>query len=448
MEKGIEELVPPHNLDAEMSVLGAVLLDSEIVPELGTILKPEDFYRRPHQLLFRTILQLANEEDKVDAVTLHARLVRESIVDEVGGKAYLASLLQTLPSTAHVLAHAKLVKECAIRRRLMRTCDEIRAESMTGRLDCENLVDLAEQRIFEISNEDGKNETVEVGDILAETVEKIGAMQGARGGITGIDTGYYRLNDRTGGFQRGDLVIIAARPSMGKTTFAINCALNACLGDGSTVLFFSLEMGAEQILTNMLCATASVDASRLRRGQLSKPDWDKLHDAATRLHGAPFLIDTSSGVTPMSIRTKARRVKARRGKLDLIIVDYLQMMGTPSAESRQQEIAMISRALKGLARELECPVLALSQLNRALESRKDHRPQLSDLRESGAIEQDADLIVFLHREDYYSGEAQAPDQGRKTEVIIGKQRNGPTGKVELLFFPNRLRFENYAEGIE
>ncbi len=290
-------------------------------------------------------------------------------------------------------------------------------------------------------------------DILNDTISKLMTIEDNGRGLTGVGTKFYKLDDMTGGFQPGDLVIVAARPSMGKTTFALNCALNASRDQGACVLFFSLEMGQHQILTNMLAAAEGIDASRIRRGTMTQVDHDRLNRAADSLYRLPFYIDSSTAVTPMMIRTKARRVKMRVGRLDLVVVDYLQLMNVPGAESRQQEIAAISRSLKALARELDCPVIALSQLNRALESRKDHRPQLSDLRESGAIEQDADLILFLHREDYYreTSENEASDmkeRGKKTELIVGKHRNGPTGTVHLVFLPQFLQFQNMAMGVE
>jgi replicative DNA helicase len=444
---------PPQDLDAEMSVIGAVLLDNDVISDVASVLKAEDFYSPPHRTLYDVILKQFRSGEKVDVITLSSALTREGLMDAVGGKPYLASIFQSIPSIAHVETHAKLVRECAIRRKLMEASDQIRAESMRGRLDGQALLDDAEQKIFQIAHQALRSETVNIADILNETISKLMTVEDNGRGLTGLGTNFYKLDGMTAGFQRGDLIIVAARPSMGKTTFALNCALNACREQGACVLFFSLEMGQHQILTNMLAATEGIDASRIRRGTMTEADHQRLHRAADTLYRLPFYIDSSTAVTPMMIRTKARRVKLHTGRLDLVVVDYLQLMNVPGAESRQQEIAAISRSLKALARELDCPVMALSQLNRALESRKDHRPQLSDLRESGAIEQDADLIIFLHREDYYrdtteNEAAEMRDRGKKTEIIVGKHRNGPTGKLDLVFLPHFLQFQNMAMGVE
>lgn len=453
MEERSQESLPPQNLDAEMSVIGAALLDNEVISDLSAMLSPEDFYKRAHQIIFQIIVRKAVAGERIDLITLAAALAGDGKMDEIGGKPYLATIYQSIPSVAHVEAHAQLVRECAIRRRLIAAADEIRGLSIRGSLDGVSLLDDAERKIFQIAHAAVRSETVNVGDILNETINKLMAVEDNGRGLTGVGTNYYKLDSMTGGFQRGDLIILAARPSMGKTTFALNCALNGCREHGATVLFFSLEMGQHQILTNLLCAAEGIDASRLRRGTMSEAEHSKLTRAADALYRLPLYLDSSTAVTPMLVRTKARRLKSRVGRLDLIIVDYLQLMNVPGAENRQQEIAAISRALKEMARELDCPVIALSQLNRALESRKDHRPQLSDLRESGAIEQDADLIVFLHREDYYRDSSEnevveMKDHGKKTEIIVGKHRNGPTGKLDLVFLPQFLQFQNMAMGVE
>jgi replicative DNA helicase len=453
MEDRARDGFPPQDLDAEMSVIGAALLNNEVIGDLVGMLEPEDFFKPAHQTIFRIISRKSASNEKVDPLTLSSALLGEGKMEEVGGKSYLAAIVASIPSTAHVDAHAKLVRECAIRRRLIQAADDIRGESVRGKLDGTGLLDDAERRIFQIAHTAVRSETVNVGDILNETLARLASVEDNGRGITGIPSNFYKLDSMTGGFQRGDLVILAARPSMGKTTFALNCALNSCREHGATVLFFSLEMGQHQILTNMLAATEGIDASRLRRGTLSESDHARLNRAADSLYRLPFYIDSSTAVSPMLVRTKTRRLKQRLGRLDLVVIDYLQLMNVPGAENRQQEIASISRSLKALAREMDCPVVALSQLNRALESRKDHRPQLSDLRESGAIEQDADLILFLHREDYYRDSAENEvvemrDHGRKTEVIVGKHRNGPTGKLDLVFLPQFLQFQNMAMGVE
>jgi replicative DNA helicase len=431
-----QEFAPPQNLDAEMSVIGAALLDNEVISDLAGVLEPQDFYKPAHQKLYQVIVRQAAAGEKIDVITLAAALAREGLMDAVGGKPYLATIFQSIPSTAHVGSHAKLIRECAIRRRLIQAANEISSGCVNGALDGPALLDEAERRIFEIAHHAVRSETVSVGDILNETINRLMTIEDDGRGLTGLGTNFYKLDGMTGGFQRGDLVIVAARPSMGKTTFALNCALNACREHGATALFFSLEMGQHQILTNLLAAAEGIDASRLRRGTMTEADHAKLHRAADALYRLPLYVDASTAVSPMLVRTKARRVKAKVGRLDLVVVDYLQLMSVPGAENRQQEIAAISRSLKALARELDCPVMALSQLNRALESRKDHRPQLSDLRESGAIEQDADEAAEMR------------DQGRKTEIIVGKHRNGPTGKLDLVFLPQFLQFQNMAMGVE
>jgi replicative DNA helicase len=436
-----EGVSPPYDPEAEMSVLGSVLLDNDVLDDVQGILSAEDFYHRANRAVFEAMRDLG---EHVDVVTLNAELERRGQLDEVGGKKYLAELMEAVPSAKNAEAYARLVRDAAVRRRLMHAADEIRGAALTGGKSSE-LIDFAEQRVFEIQHAAAKSGTVRVGDVLLDVFKQIESLEGSQGGITGVDTGFYQLNDMTSGFQPGDLIVVAARPSMGKTTFVLNCALNAAKA-GKSVLFFSLEMGKEQIVTNMLCCEAKVDAGRVRRGQMTQHDWQLWSDAADRLHRLKIFVDATPGLSPVSVRTKCRRLFNREKSLDFVIIDYLQLMGAPDAESRQQEIALISRNLKELAREMRCPVIALSQLNRALEARKDHRPMMSDLRESGAIEQDADLIVFLHREDYYAGENIPSDYGRTTEIIVAKQRNGRTGKIELLFFPSQFRFENKAEG--
>ncbi len=439
----------PENAEAERSVLRTLLVSPERYADVREIVAPEDFYVRSHQLIFAALGVLADDPQGVDIITLEETLRASGDLDAAGGRPYLAEIVSQFV-TGNVESHAGLVRDCSLRRKLLRAADEIRVSAIEGPKRAAELVDEASGILFDLGLQGSKRDTVRVGDVLIETYQKLMSDEGTSGGLTGVDTGYYRLNDMLGGFQSGDLVIIAARPSMGKTTFALNCALNACLGAGKRVLFFSIEMAEEPILTNMLCATARVDAQRVRKRQMTRTEQDKISEAAGRLMEAPFLIDTTSGLTPMDVRAKARRAQHRHGKIDLILIDYLQMMQSHvKVETRQLEVAHISRSLKELAKEFGCPVIALSQLNRALEGRKEHRPQLSDLRESGAIEQDADVIMFLHREDYYGAPEAAPpiESGRKTEVIIGKQRNGPTGKVDLLFFPNLLRFENLAEGV-
>lgn len=448
-------VMAPHSNEAEMSVLGAMLLDHAVVGEVASILREEDFYQPVHRKIFETIVALDGASTVPDLVTMTSALERAGELEAVGGKTFLIELLEVLPSAANAESYAKIVREKSVLRRLAAAGDEIRTEALTSESPAKEILDRAESSIFEIGEREGAAGTVSVGQVLNETFQRLEELTENRGALTGLDTGYYRFNDKTGGLQPGDLIVLAARPSMGKTTFALNVALNACLNDDAAILFFSLEMGAEQIARNLLCATARVNATRVRNGNITERDWALLNDAAGRLHKKPFLIDATPGLTAMAIRTKSRRVARKlsqkgNGKVGMIVVDYLQLVAPPpKSENRQQEISQISRSLKELARELQAPVIALSQLNRSVDSREDHRPRLSDLRESGAIEQDADVICFLYREDYYSGEGAAggeSDEPRPTELMVAKQRNGPTGNVDLLFFPHLLKFENPATG--
>ncbi|MAG56992.1 MAG: replicative DNA helicase [Planctomycetes bacterium] len=440
-------VVPPHSREAEMSVLGALLLDGEALGNVAPLVTPEDFYQDAHKFIFETILGLDAQSIAPDLVTISESLERGSQLDRIGGKAYLVQLLEVLPSAANAEHYARIVREKAVRRRLLHAADDIRRETLTSEDTAVEVLDRAESAVFEIGEREGAAGTVAVGQVLESTFQQIEHRFENRGVLTGLDTGYYRFNDLTAGLQKGELVVIAGRPSMGKTTLALNMILNAAINEDARVLFMSLEMSAEQLAQNMLCSVSGVDGNVVRKGNLTDRDWVKLNDAAGILHERRILIDATPGLTPMAIRTKARRVAKKLKGVDAVVIDYLQLVGSPpKVENRQQEISIISRNLKELARELECPVIALSQLNRSVDSREDHRPRMSDLRESGAIEQDADVICFLFRESYYkSDEDEEERPGKASELIIAKQRNGPTGKVDLLFFPNRLKFENAVQ---
>jgi replicative DNA helicase len=437
----------PQNVDAELSVLGAILLDPSAIDDVLGLLGPQDFFHERHALVFEAIADMHQRGVAVDTVTLSAELEARGRLERVGGRALIVEMIDRLPSALNAVHYARIVREKSVRRELMQAAERIREDAMSSPAAVQELLDAAESAVFAIGEEEAAKGTRSLASLLNETFNRIEQLQGSRGAVTGVDTGYLRLNAMTNGLQRGDLVVIAARPSMGKTTFALNIGLNATLATGAKVLFISLEMGEEQIAQNLICAQARVEATRITKGTLSERDWAKLSEAASRMSEAQFHIDATPALTPMGIRTKARRLARHLGGVDLVIVDYLQMVAAPAGtENRQQEIAMISRSLKELARELKCCVIALSQLNRAVDSREDHRPRLSDLRESGAIEQDADIIMFLYRDDYYRGESPPPGEGSLTEVLLAKHRNGPTGKVELQFFPARLRFENAADG--
>jgi len=443
-------VAPPHSREAEMSVLGAIMLDADALGTAAPLVQPDDFYQDAHKMIFETIIGLDSQSITPDLVTLCDALERSEQLDRVGGKAYIVELLEILPSAANAEHYAKIVREKSVRRQLLRAADSIRSEALTSADTAPEVLDRAEQAVFDIGEKEGAQGTVVVGQVLESTFSQIEQRFEQRGALTGLDTGFFRLNDYTAGLQRGELVVIAGRPSMGKTTLALNIVLNAAVAEDARCLFMSLEMSAEQVAQNMLCALSGVDGNVVRKGNLTDRDWVKLNDGAGQLHERKIYIDASPGLTPMAIRTKARRVAKRLRGIDIIVIDYLQMVASPpKSENRQQEISLISRNMKELARELECPVVALSQLNRSVDSREDHRPRMSDLRESGAIEQDADVICFLFRESYYKQED--PDEaepGKPSELIIAKQRNGPTGTIPLTFFPHRLKFENAVGGGE
>ncbi|MAB91316.1 MAG: replicative DNA helicase [Planctomycetes bacterium] len=443
-------VAPPHSREAEMSVLGAIMLDADALGTAAPLVQPDDFYQDAHKMIFETIIGLDSQSITPDLVTLCDALERSEQLDRVGGKAYIVELLEILPSAANAEHYAKIVREKSVRRQLLRAADSIRSEALTSADTAPEVLDRAEQAVFDIGEKEGAQGTVVVGQVLESTFSQIEQRFEQRGALTGLDTGFFRLNDYTAGLQRGELVVIAGRPSMGKTTLALNIVLNAAVAEDARCLFMSLEMSAEQVAQNMLCALSGVDGNVVRKGNLTDRDWVKLNDGAGQLHERKIYIDASPGLTPMAIRTKARRVAKRLQGIDIIVIDYLQMVASPpKSENRQQEISLISRNMKELARELECPVVALSQLNRSVDSREDHRPRMSDLRESGAIEQDADVICFLFRESYYKQEE--PDEaepGKPSELIIAKQRNGPTGTIPLTFFPHRLKFENAVGGGE
>ena len=442
-----ETTLVPYNKEAEMSVLGALLLDKEAIGNVSSVVGSQDFYEDSNRILFEAIMEMDEKKITPDLVTLRDHLKRNAQLERVGGEPYIIELLEVLPSTANVEHYARIVRENAIRRRLAMVADVIRQESLTSGDEAANILDRAESAVFEIGERESSQGTICVSDILEKTFEMIEARYENRGALTGLDTGFFELNDKTAGLQKGDLIVVAARPSMGKTTLALNIGLNACQATDAKVLVFSLEMSPEQLAQNLVCAASDVDASKVRRGTFNDRDFQKLMEGANALQNFKLFIDATPGLTASAIRTKSRRMARKEGGLDLVVVDYLQLVAPPNnSENRQQEISLISRSLKELARELECPVMALSQLNRAVDSREDHKPRLSDLRESGAIEQDADVICFLYRKSYYDPTAEEDQPGKETEVIIAKQRNGPTGTVKLLFFPHLLRFRNPAQG--
>lgn len=436
--------LPPQNIDAEMSILGGILLENEAINRVLDILVPDDFYRESHRKIMRAMIELNEHREPCDLITLTTILKKRGELDEVGGGAYLATLVDFVPTAANISYYGRIVKEKAIARNLIHAATEIVTDGYDEQAEIEELLDKAQKTIFEISENRVKTPYFQLNAILKDTIKYIGDLYEKKEHTTGVPTGFLDLDHKTAGFQRSDLIIIAGRPSMGKTAFALNIAQYASIyaAPRYPVAIFSLEMSKEQLVTRLLCSEARVDASRLRTGNLLDGDWEKIMRGAEKLFEAQIFIDDTPAISVLELRAKARRLKAEH-EIGMIVVDYLQLMrGSGSPESRQQEISEISRSLKALAKELSVPVVALSQLNRGLESRNDKRPMMSDLRESGAIEQDADVIMFVYRDEVYNKDN--PEVRGKAEIIIGKQRNGPIGTVDLTFLGEFTRFENYA----
>ncbi len=429
--------VPPQNIEAEQSVLGAVFLAKEALITAIEILRPEDFYKASHQRIFQTMLDLYEKGEPVDLVTVTAELQDKKVLDEIGGVTYLTSLSSSVPTAANIAYYAKIVEEKSLLRRLIRTATQIANDGYGRDDEVSEIVADAERYILEIAQNRNSGGFTPIRDVLMETYERIEYLSQRKGDITGIPSGYPDLDKMTAGFQRSDLIILAARPSVGKTAFALNVAQNVAARAGETVAIFSLEMGASQLVQRMICAEGNLDASKMRSGSLEEDDWQKLTMAIGTLAKAPIYIDDTPGVTVQDIRAKCRRLQTERG-LGMILIDYLQLIhGRGRGENRQQEVSEISRTLKGIARELNVPIIALSQLSRSVEQRQDKRPMMSDIRESGSIEQDADIVAFLYRDDYYDKETESKNI---IEIIIAKQRNGPTGTVELAFLKEFNKF--------
>lgn len=420
-------------------MLGAVLVDNAAFNSAAEVLAREDFYREAHRRIFEAMASLAERSQPIDLVTLKDELIRGSALEAVGGPSYLASLLDGLPRMSNVEHWSRIIKEKAVLRRLIHASNRIAQSCFEAEEDAAILLDHAEKAIFDIAEHRIRQGFVGIREIVKGSFRTIDQLSQSRELVTGLPTGFVDLDERTSGLQKGDLIIVAARPAMGKTSFCLNVAQHAAQKTGETVGLFSLEMAKEQLVLRMLCAEARVDAHRLRTGQLQEKDWTRLARAYAELSAARIFIDDSATITPLEMRAKCRRLKAEHG-LGLVIVDYLQLItGTGRIENRQQEIASISRSLKGMAKELNVPLIALSQLSRAPEARTEKRPQLSDLRESGGLEQDADVVIFIYREEEYK----PSDENRGiAEVIIGKQRNGPTGMMKLAFIREFTRFEN------
>lgn len=431
--------IPPQNLDAEKSLLGAILIDEDVLADVSEAVKPRDFYDKNHEMIYDGMLRLYEKHKPVDMLTLTDELKRKDHLSLVGGSAYLSELTNYVPTAAHAEAYADLVSQKAVRRRLIKASGDISEMGYNEDSDVQELLAKAESELFSVSDQSLKQDLTSISDILADSFDRMEELHRNKGAIRGIRTGYRDLDNMTAGLQRSDLIILAARPAMGKTTFVTNLAYNIATIEKKPVLFFSLEMSKEQLLDRMLADAAGVDSWNIRTGNLSDEDFDKISTAMGEMNEAPFFIDDKPGLTVLELRTKARRV-AHEQDLGLIVIDYLQLMQGSGRHdgNRVQEVSEISRGLKLVARELNVPVIALSQLSRSVESRQPPIPQLSDLRESGSIEQDADIVSFIYRPGYY--EPDNPDVANITDLIIAKHRNGPVGKVSLYFHPERLRF--------
>ena len=432
--------IPPHDDAAEQAVLGCMFLDKEAVATALEILRADDFYRPDHQRVFEAAEELFSAGIPVDVITIKNKLEEKQIFEQIGGLQFVVSISTAVASSVNVKHYAKIVEEKSLLRRLIKTASEVSQISYEGKEDVNFIMEKAEKGIFDIMQNRRTEEFASIRDIAVSAFEKVEDVYHNKGKVTGVATGFADFDAKTAGLQKSDLILLAARPSMGKTAFALNIVQNAAIRGNVPTAIFSLEMSKEQLVNRMLCSEAMMDAQKMRTGELVDSDWPVLIEAMGPLSQAPIYIDDTPGVSPMDIRSKCRRLKMEKG-LGLIVIDYLQLMtGNGKNESRQQEISEISRSLKAIAREMDAPVIALSQLSRACEQRADHRPMLSDLRESGAIEQDADLVAFLYRDEYYFPDSEKKNQA---ELIIAKQRNGPTGTVDLTWMGQYTRFGNF-----
>jgi replicative DNA helicase len=435
--------LPPQSTDAEQSVLGGLLLDNQAWERVSDVLTADDFYRREHRQIFNAIAALCEEGSPADVVTVSEWLTKNGELEAAGGLSYIGALANNTPSTANIAAYARIVRENAVLRELIRVASDIsQAAYLPEGRGVSELLDVAEARVLEISEKGHRRgEFQPISRLLSKAVDRIDQLYRSESPLTGVPTGFNDLDDMTSGLQAADLIIIAGRPSMGKTSLAMNIAENAAIGHKVPVAVFSMEMPGSQLAMRMMASLGRINAHRVRTGKLSDDDWPRLTSAVTLLNEAPIFIDDSPALTPNEVRARARRLKREHG-LGLIIVDYLQLMQTTESEdNRATEISNITRSLKGLAKELSVPIIAMSQLNRSVESRNDKKPVMSDLRESGAIEQDADMILFIYRDEVYNKET---ERKGTADIIIGKQRNGPTGEVTLTFLGEYTRFENYA----
>ncbi|MGM7637479.1 replicative DNA helicase [Bacillus sp. Hm123] len=440
MSDVMTDRIPPQSIEAEQAVLGAIFLEPSALTVASEILIPEDFYRTAHQKIYNHMLKLNDHGKAVDVVTVTEELAAIKDLEDVGGVVYLTELAESVPTAANIEYYARIVEEKSLLRRLIRTATHIAQEGYSREDEVESLLSEAEKSIMEVAQRKNTSAFHNIKDVLVRTYDNIEMLHNRKGDVTGIPTGFAELDSMTAGFQRNDLIIVAARPSVGKTAFALNIAQNVATKTDENVAIFSLEMGAEQLVMRMLCAEGNINAQNLRTGSLTDEDWRKLTMAMGSLSNSGIFIDDTPGVRIGEIRSKCRRLKQEHG-LGMILIDYLQLIqgSGRSGENRQQEVSEISRSLKALARELEVPVIALSQLSRGVEQRQDKRPMMSDIRESGSIEQDADIVAFLYRDDYYDKES---ENKNIIEIIIAKQRNGPVGTVSLAFVKEYNKFVN------
>ncbi|MCI7248466.1 MAG: replicative DNA helicase [Clostridiales bacterium] len=444
MEQMNEGRIPPHSLEAEKSVLGAAMLSEEALGDVAETVRPDDFYDKNHKEIFEAILDLNRKSLPVDVLTVSEELKKRGSLNMVGGRAYVASLSSSTPTTSNAPEYARIVSEKAAIRRLIAAADGIVDKGYDGGMAASQMIDFAEREIFEISQSRQKGKYTHIQEALLSNLDAIDKASQMEDGLTGITTGFADLDAKTSGLQKSDLIILAARPAMGKTAFALSLARNAAVKGNASVMIFSMEMAKEQLSQRLLSMESKVELQKLKKGNLDRRDWEDINIAMDVLSGTNIHIDDTAGISIMEMKSKCRRLKAEKG-LDLVVIDYLQLMNPEGkADSRTQEISVLSRNLKLLARELDCPVLVLSQLSRAPETRTDHRPMLSDLRESGSIEQDADIVIFLYRDEYYNKEN--TEKPGECEVIVAKHRSGPTGTIDVSWIERYTQFKDKASG--
>lgn len=446
MEDQFQDRIPPQNIDAEQSVLGAILLNQDAIVAVMEFVMPDDFYRYNHQIIFQAMVDLNGESIPIDIISLSERLNQQNLLENAGGQLYLLELAEKVPTAANVEHYAKIVSEKSTLRKLIRSSTEITKDAFSSPEPLAAILDRAERAILDVSEKRNKAGFIDITEVLNQAYQSLEARMNATGDITGIPTGYHDLDRMTSGLHPDELIILAARPSVGKTAFVLNIAKNVAIKANETVAIFSLEMSAESLVNRMLCAEGSIDASNMRNGHLTQEELRSYFVASGTLSKSPIYIDDTPGIRVSEIRAKCRRLKQEKQNLGLIVIDYLQLIEGNGRESRQQEVSEISRNLKKLAKELSCPVIALSQLSRGVEQRQDKRPVMSDIRESGSIEQDADIVAFLYRDDYYraspdeNGQVEEQESNNIIEVIIEKNRSGPRGTVELMFIKEYNKF--------